>query len=152
MPPSFPFTPCYLGVRHLLKLDIFLTSVRRSWTELHEGAAFWMFGKRLKTHAALWMPRWRANFLFSFMCAIIEFCTVRMDCKVAVLKIGLARLCWEWSCFYTQYCWILSLAFGLLRSYFLTTLFFFSCVGYMTIGITLYQKPHVESCFTQTSG
>lgn len=39
MPPSFPFMPRYLSTRHLLKLDIFLTSVGQSCTELHEGAA-----------------------------------------------------------------------------------------------------------------
>lgn len=47
MLPSFPFMPCYLCMRHVLKLDIFLTSVRQSWTELHEGAAIWILGKQL---------------------------------------------------------------------------------------------------------
>lgn len=156
MPPSFPFMPCYLCMRHHLQLDIFLTSVRQSWTELHEGAAIWILEKQLKSHMALWMRQWQAKVLF-FMCAIIEsaqssFCTTRLNWKVAVLKYGrpifAGKLC-QWSCFWTQYCWILSIAFGLLRSYCLSTLFF-SCVGYMTSGITLYQKPH-ESCFTQTS-
>lgn len=45
--PSFPFMPFYLGMRHLLKLDIFLTSVRQSLTELHEGAAIRILGKQL---------------------------------------------------------------------------------------------------------
>lgn len=49
MLPSFPFMPCYLGMRHLLKLDIFLTSVRQSWT-VHEGAAIRTLGKQVNSN------------------------------------------------------------------------------------------------------
>lgn len=119
-------------MRHQLKLDIFLTSVRQSWTELHEGAAIRILGKQLKSHMALWTRQWQAKVLF-FMCAIIEsaqssFCTTRLSWKVAVLKYSrliFAGKLRQRSCFWPQYCWILSIAFSLLRSCCLSTLFFF---------------------------
>lgn len=142
MLPSFPFMPCYLCMRHQLKLDIFLTSVRQSWTELLEEAAIWILGKQLNRNKIRNCECLvdRQTFFFPYlMFAIIEsaqsgFCTMRIDWKVAVLKIQL--LC-RWFTdgsvslgnvnfptevlLYTQYCWILSIAFV----YWEVTVYFF---------------------------
>lgn len=154
--------PRYLCVRHLLKLDILLTSVRQSWTKLHEGAAIWILGKQLnrnKTrHCERLVDRQTAFFsavcfiyffyISSLMCAIIEwtqssFCTTRMDWKVAVFKkIQLACLCFPGG---QAKVFVHSIAeyWALHSVYWEVTVwfFFYSGVGYMTIGITLYQKP-----------
>lgn len=93
-PLSFPFMLCYLGLRHLLKLDIFLTSERqKSETRLHEGAAIWILGKQQKWDK---IQHWecltgRQTLMSLKVCSdwISCFWSLRMDWKVAVWKIEL---------------------------------------------------------------
>lgn len=125
MPWCFPFMPRYLGVRHQLKSDIFLTSVRQSWTELLEGAAIWILGKQVIKSSS-------ADALLTGK--LILFCAIIESAQSSQTSVNFYL--------YTQYCWISSVAFSLLRSYCLTCYFFcVCCVGHMSIGITLYQKP-----------
>lgn len=91
------------------------------------------------------------------MCAIIEsaqssFCTMTMDWKVAVLKIQLACLCFADGLLgnptlTSEVLFLYTVLLNIERCIRFTEkllfdlLLFFSRVGYMTIGITSYQKP-----------
>lgn len=163
----------------LLKLDISHICKTKSWTELHEGAAIWIFGRATKPVIKSCGTVDRQKLFFSSFFSLHDvrndwisaeqLCVPRgrTEKVAAFKKIQLAWSLLHWRvrcgggergsqpvkfCFYTQYCWILSVAFGLLRSYCLTCycfflLFIYWCVGYMTIGITSYQKTPDESCF-----
>lgn len=168
--PSLPFMPCYLCMRHLLKLDIFLTSVRQSWTELHEGAAIWILGKQLNHNkiqrCECLVDRQGFFFFFSyFMCAVIESAQSGLlyhedGLKSCCLKkiAGSSLVHWwvsftgkpespNWSSalytvlLYIEHCirFIEKLLFD-----------FFSCAGYMSVGINFLSKPQIRHALSKS--
>lgn len=88
---------------HLLKLDIFLTSVRQSWTEVRElPFGYWESNKIC--HCGCLFDRQMYIYIFYLffllMCNVIKsaqssVCTMRMDWKGAVVKIQLACHCFS---------------------------------------------------------
>lgn len=136
----------------LLKLDISHICKTKSWTELHEGAAIWIFGRATKPVIKSCGTVDRQKLFFSSFFSLHDvrndwisaeqLCVPRgrTEKVAAFKKIQLAWSLLHWRvrcgggepgsqpvkfCFYTQYCWILSVAFGLLRSYCLTCYCFF---------------------------
>lgn len=128
-PPSFPFHA--RGVR--FDRTSFSCPWDRGERKLREGAAIWILGERLETVCSpphvcrRWIGTdWAAFFFFWDDNDRAE--------KVAGPSFG--GKSHRWSCFVVFFihsiaeCWALHSGF-----------FFCSCVGYMTTGITLYQKP-----------
>lgn len=86
-----------------------------------------------------------------------SFLTTRMYWRVLKMRPARRRFHWE-TCispvklyFYTQYCWILSVAFSSLRSYCLTCYFFLSALCRIHVHRYNTIKNPDESCFTQNS-
>lgn len=153
--------PCYAGMRHLLKLDIFPTSVRQSLNRTHEGAAIWTLGKQLNRNKT---RHWeclvdRQTFFFPLLDVCNNWISTEQQYHVDGLKsCCLKKYSWpvcftdvstlaarethQWSSVFihsiAEY-WALHSVYWEVTVWLAT--FFSSCVGYMTIGITLYQKP-----------
>lgn len=149
-----------------LNRNIFLTSVRQSWTELPCGDQGTQLNRnnigRLRT------PGRRATFFFSLMSNNwisaeqvllyhedvrwkVAASEIQLVCSLGKCHISPVKL---WFLHSIAEYWALH-SFGLSRSYGLTCyflIFFYSTVGYMSIGITLYKKKTPDkTCCKQTA-
>lgn len=163
----------------LLKLDISHICKTKSWTELHEGAAIWIFGRATKPVIKSCGTVDRQKLFFSSFFSLHDvrndwisaeqLCVPRGRTeKVAAFKkiqLAWSLLHWrvrcgggnpdpnQWSSVFihsiAEY-WALHSVYWEVTVWLATVfflLFIYWCVGYMTIGITSYQKTPDESCF-----